>query len=202
MPPARRATPRITVDEYLRTERAAEERRVYLDGRLRGLGRQGIAHATIADNLSVLVDNQLRAASHAGRVVDAWVYAGPADPAAGMLSRPDLAAVRDEPAWWGGRADVFTNPALVVEVLTPSTLDFAQSEQMHRLGRWTPSLTEYLLVRPRYPSADLYTREGDGWLVHFWHGLDAAAEVPSLGLRMPLADVYDRVTFPDPDPDA
>ncbi len=163
------------------------------------MGGRGCGHADIVSNLSVLVANRLRATSDLGDVVDAWVRCGPADPTAGMISRPDLVVVWGEPATWGGYENVLTNPRAVVEVLNPATVGFIQSEQMHRLGRWAPTLTDYLLVRQGCPSVDLYTRAADGWLVRWWRGLEETCEIASIGVRLPLADVYDRVTFPPAD---
>lgn len=52
--------PRMTVDEYLEMERAAEERHVYLDGQVFAMAGESGAHSDISTNVIGMFYNQLR----------------------------------------------------------------------------------------------------------------------------------------------
>jgi Uma2 family endonuclease len=60
--------------------------------------------------------------------------------------------------------DVLTNPAIVVEVLSPSTEPYDRAEKWESYER-TPSLSDYVLVAQNSVRVEHYRREHDG----SWH---------------------------------
>ena len=56
---AKKPDERITVEEYLLAERAAEERHVYLDGRVWAMAGESLSHGRVTVNLTVLIQSQL-----------------------------------------------------------------------------------------------------------------------------------------------
>ena len=59
------------------------------------------------------------------------------------------------------------------------------------------SLREYLLVAQTYPHISHFQRDKNGlWTLWMVHGLDAEVEIASIGCKLRLADVYDKVEFP------
>ena len=68
------------------------------------------------------------------------------------------------------------NPALVAEVLSPSTMDFDQTEKLEEY-RSVPSLRYILVLDQEQPRARLHTRDAEGhWGSAPHAGLDA--EIP------------------------
>ncbi|HEX6960496.1 MAG TPA: hypothetical protein VF175_01405, partial [Lacipirellula sp.] len=58
------------------------------------------------------------------------------------------------------------------------------------------SLREYMLVAHDRPHVELFTREDDGvWRLTEASGLEASIELPAIGCRLALADVYAKVEF-------
>ena len=88
-----------------------------------------------------------------------------------------------------------TEPVLVAEVLSPSTRDFDQTEKLEEY-RTVPTLRHILVIDPMQPRLLLHTRGAEGhWSAERIAGLDAAAALPALGIELPLAELYEGLTF-------
>ena len=85
-------------------------------------------------------------------------------------------------------------PRLVVEVLSPSSTDIDRFRTLDEYRRH-PSLACILLVETRFPSAVLYRREGEDWTKESFETLDAVIDLPAIGARLALADIYEDVAF-------
>ena len=87
------------------------------------------------------------------------------------------------------------NPSAIFEVLSPSTERYDRGEKWARYRR-LDSLEEYLLVSQDKPEAEQYVRQDSGlWSYKAVEGLDAASVLTVLGVTLPLAEIYDRITF-------
>ncbi|GJD62304.1 Uma2 family endonuclease [Methylobacterium frigidaeris] len=111
----------------------------------------------------------------------------------GQISRPDLGidcGARDP------NGLTAAEPRLVAEVLSPSTRDFDAFDELEEY-KAVASLMVILLVEPNAPEIALWRRDTDGaWQHRLVAGLDQTIELPELGTRLALADVYDGVVFP------
>ncbi len=88
-----------------------------------------------------------------------------------------------------------TEPALVAEVLSPSTADFDQIEKLEEYRR-VPTLRHILLVDPEQPRILLHTRDAAGqWSAATHAGLAAEVPLTALGIALPLAELYEGLTF-------
>ena len=85
-------------------------------------------------------------------------------------------------------------PRLVVEVLSPSTTNIDRFRKLDEY-RCHPSLAYILLVETRFPSAVLYRREEEGWTEESFETLDAVIDLPAIGARLALTDIYEDVAF-------
>jgi len=93
------------------------------------------------------------------------------------------------------------NPTLLIEVLSP-TSEIRDRTTKFATYRRLESLQTYVLVSQNAPYIECYTRRGDGsWLYTTANDLSASVALEPLKLSLALADVYERVTFPDPDED-
>jgi len=109
----------------------------------------------------------------------------------GGLRRAD-AAVDCGPA----RDDAFiaSQPTLVVEVLSVSTRVIDRFRKLEDY-KSVPSLLYILLVEPGAPVVKLYARDGEAWRTEDVMGLEARVDFPALDLTLPLADLYEGLTF-------
>jgi Uma2 family endonuclease len=93
---------------------------------------------------------------------------------------------------------IFTAPKLVVEVLSPSTQAYDRSQKF-ALYRRMPALQEYIVVDPDTRRIEGFRRGADNlWVLHDMSD-GPALEAASLGLSIPLVDVFAGI---DPPPEA
>jgi Uma2 family endonuclease len=200
--PTIKARTGYTVDQYLRIERAAEERHYYLDGEIYAMAGESDAHGEITVNIVGILFNQLRGTPCRARTKDTKVRSGPilsaGQAARGLFSYPDVLVICGEAEFHDALKDVILNPKVIIEVLSPSTEAFDRGEKFTRLQTWNPSLTDYVLVSQNCPQIEHFTKQSDGsWSYRRTTGLEAAVSIASIHCTLKLADVYDRVVFED-----
>jgi Uma2 family endonuclease len=199
--------PRYTVDEYLALERAAEERHIYLDGEIIAMAGELLPHGQISVNVVVSLGMQLKRKPCQVLTKDMKVRSGPIPMAGqskkGLFSYPDIVVVCEEPEFHDAFKDIILNPKVIVEVLSESTESFDRGEKFTRLQTHNPSLTDYILISQDKPQIEQFRRKANGeWSYRLVSGLDGTITISSIRCTVTMADVYDRVEFPDVDNDA
>ncbi len=190
-----------TVDEYLAQERASEERHEYLDGQIYAMAGESPEHGAICINIGGQLYNQLRGRPCQTFSKDMKVRSGPIPKmrhmTRGLYSYPDLLVVCGELKFHDRHRDVLINPAVIIEVLSPTTEGFDRGEKWTRYQTWLPELTDYLLVSQSKPQLEHYHRQASGeWLYSLVNELEKSVHLNSIKCTLQLADVYDRITFP------
>lgn len=93
------------------------------------------------------------------------------------------------------RADAFTNPLLIVEVLSKSTENYGRGQKFVEYQS-LPSFREYVLLRQDVPEALIFLREQpDIWRSSEVAGLEPEVLFRSIDVRIPMQAIYDRVEF-------
>ena len=195
---------RFTVEEYLAFERASDERHEYLDGVIYAMAGESPDHGRICVNLVATLVARLRGSNCEVFSKDTKVCCGPyrAHTREGLYAYPDLVVVCGAMQFHSQAEDVLVNPQVIVEVLSPSTEAFDRGEKFHRYRRWLPTLTDYVLVGQDRPVIDLYHRAEDGlWMLQTLEDLEARLAVETIGCTVPLAEVYERIVFPQAEGD-
>jgi Uma2 family endonuclease len=206
---------RFTVEEYLAFERASEERHEYLDGVIYAMAGESPDHGRICTNLVATLVPPLRGSECEVFGKDTKVCCGPyrAHTREGLYAYPDLVVVCGAMQFHSQAEDVLVNPKVIVEVLSPSTEAFDRGEKFHRYSRWLPTLTDYVLVAQGRPLIDHYQRIPTGdpapvpphggrsqeqarWELGTIEGFDAYLPLPGINCTVPLAEVYERIVFP------
>lgn len=184
------AVARVSLADYLAAEDVAEFRSEYWDGEVFPLIVNSFSHSVVTVNLG------RRLASHLdGR--DCAVGASTAR-VRGTASRfvyPDLLVVCGKVSYSVEDPQSVTNPKVIVEVLYPSTQgnDYIMKSLMYRS---LPSLEEYAMVWQDTPRVELLRRDADGsWKLITVEGLDATMTFASLGISIPLSEIYAGVTL-------
>jgi Uma2 family endonuclease len=83
------------------------------------------------------------------------------------------------------------NPAVVVEVLSPSTESYDRGEKRKHYQQ-IESLRDYVIVAQDRPHAEQWTRVADGTWAHRVIDADGEIQLHSIGGSMPLGDLYPR----------
>lgn len=191
------ALTRYTPEEYLALERNAEFRSEYLDGRIVAMTGATAAHNRITGDVYTQLRTRLRGKPCDTFFSDIRVQIG----AGRRYTYPDVVAVCGEPQFMDGTLDTLMNPALIVEVLSPSTEAYDRGEKFLHY-RTIESLEEYVLVSPDRVLVERFVRAGEFWRLFTVTDLDASLELTSVGCEIPLRDIYERVELPPPDASA
>ena len=116
-------------------------------------------------------------------------------PATELYTYPDVVAVCGERQFLDDRQDTLLNPNLIVEVLSPTTEAYNRGRKFDHY-RSIESLREYLLVASDRIHTDLFTWQPDGcWMLTSADRLEDSLDLQSVGCRLNLADLYEKVEF-------
>lgn len=145
------------------------------------------AHAAIQRNLITALTNRLRGNPCQALGSDFKVMV------AGSVRYPD-AMVFCRPV--DARARFIEDPIVVFEVLSPST---ALNDRIikNREYRDTPSIRRYVILEQDQPAATVFERRDNDWIGHLLVD-DAVLDMPEIGIKIPLADLYEGLTFEKP----
>ena len=179
----------LTEEEYLELERQAEHKSEYYRGEMFAMAGASLAHNMLAMNLAALLHPQLRPGPC--RVVGSDMRVRVS--ATGLYTYLDVSVVCGQPQLADQHADTLLNPALIAEVLSPSTEGYDRGRKFEHY-RSIESLAEYLLVAQDRVHVDLYTRQPDGhWVLSEASRLEDTLELKSIGCHLALTDLYEKV---------
>lgn len=97
-----------------------------------------------------------------------------------------------------GNARLVPDPMIVFEVVSPSS---ARMDRVHTLHEYhaVPSIQHYVLIEQDRIALTVHARQGDAWTTMPLTNGDTLA-VPEIGIDLPMAILYDGVTFEGPPP--
>lgn len=180
---------RITPEEYLEIERAAEFRSEYLNGEMFPMPGASFKHNLISLNVA----GDLRTAFMDRPCLVVTTDMRIKVPSTGLFTYPDVVALCGAPRLEGDREDILLNPQLIVEVLSPSTESYDRGKKFAHY-RTIESLQEYVLVSQTECRVERFTRQSDGeWLYSEATDANGSIELKSVACRLNLASVYHRV---------
>jgi Uma2 family endonuclease len=177
----------LTAEEYLEAERTAEYKSEYYRGEIFAMAGAGNNHNIITANVIGMLYGKCR-------VRGCTVY--PSDmrlhiPETGLYTYPDVMVVCGRKEFTDEKKDTVTNPVLIVEVLSGSTESYDRGRKFG-FYRSIPSLREYLLLDSQRVMAEKYLKNDAGlWELHESPGLSGAVQLASVGVDLPLQEVYE-----------
>jgi len=180
---------RVSPDEYLRVERAAESKSEYDDGNV-----VAMAGASLRHNLTV--GGIVR--SLGNRLGDRCMVL-PSDMKVRVLNPtrffyPDVSVICDPPRFADDERDVLLNPLIVIEVLSEATASFDRGRKFLSYQA-IDSLLEYVLVSAEHPLVEHYRREKSHWIYTKSEGLDSSIALPAAACEVPLREIYYQLEF-------
>jgi Uma2 family endonuclease len=192
-----------TPEEYLEFERKSDVKHEWLDGRIYVhpiylMAGGSPSHSKIIFNVTGILFPQLRGTKCAGYNNDLKVRSGKMQRKKGLVglfSYPDLTVVCGEAEFHDKEKDVLINPTVIIEVLSPNTEDFDRGTKFVRY-QINESLTDYIVIAQDEPRIEHHQRKRNNqWVQTVYTGLRETAVISSIGCKLKLSDVYDRVTF-------
>jgi Uma2 family endonuclease len=180
----------MTLDEFLRWDDGTETHYELIGGFPVAMAPPAAAHRILATRLISRID----AALASRRPCNAQGEAG--------IIRPDLAdtyfeadiAATCERHEFGQQA--LGEPFLIVEILSPSTERHDRRTKLP-VYRQIATVQEILFLASDGLYAELHRRSGAQWITDILRGADARLALASVGIEIPLAELYDGIAMPD-----
>lgn len=185
----------MTLDEFLVWQEGRDERYEFIDGEARAMTGATLTHDIITMNILGELRERLRGKPCRPVTADVGV----------LLPSRNLTATRnlrrpDAMIECSTRMDgmIAHEPLAIFEVLSPSTRVLDQTTKFVEYQTLS-SLTAYVLVQQDRPEVSVYRRQDDSaWTIEIITGLDAVVTLDGVGVTLPLAEIYDRLTFDAP----
>lgn len=173
-------------DTYLAWEEAQPEKHEYIAGEVFAMAGARREHVVVSLNLALAFKQRLRGGPCQAYIGDMKLRVEQTD----AFYYPDVmvsCSAKDHAA-----EQFLSNPALIVEVLSESTVAFDRGNKFAAY-RSLASLKEYVIVdiAPRRVECYRRTPEND-WLMHEYLA-DDDCEFTSLGVTVPMAEIFENV---------
>jgi Uma2 family endonuclease len=108
---------------------------------------------------------------------------------------PDAVIVCGQPVMEDDKFDTLKNPVVIFEILSPSTEDHDRGRKFF-FYRQIPSFKEYILVDSTKPFVEISRQEENGaWKFETVTDPDGQLFIASIGISIPMAEVYRNVRF-------
>lgn len=183
---------KISVQEYLETERKSDIKHEYDHGTLIPMSGASIIHTLICNNIAALLwiitkDKDFTVHSSDLRV---------SIPSNNRFVYPDVVLLKGAPQVSEYHRDTITNPFMIFEVLSESTERYDRGDKFQAY-RTLESLQAYVLVAQDKPLVEVFTRnaETNQWVLSEARDLESHIQLPLLKEELPLADIYAKVKF-------
>lgn len=187
--------PFVTLEEYFELENRSEQKHDYDNGQIVAMSGASDSHIRISANIVGETRNALKKKSCEAVGSDFRI----GFPGRTFTHYPDAAIVCDgmerDPRDKTGQT--FLNPKVIFEIQSPSTALFDRSTKFDRY-RTLASFREYVVVFQDRQEIQTFFKQEDGtWILESFFTGDLPLK--SLGVSLPIAEIFDRVTFP-PEP--
>lgn len=181
---------RMTPDEFFEWQKRQDKNYELVDGLpilpSKAMTGATLRHDRVTVNAMVSLGNQLRGGPGWPHTQDAAVRIP-----RGGVRRPDLSI---DCGPMVDRSMEAQEPRLVLEVLSPSTMNFDKIRKLDEY-RSHPAIKVILLAETRTAKVGLWRRAEAGWGVEEYEGLDAVIALPEIDASLALRDLYEGLTF-------
>ena len=172
----------ISPDEYLEMERASEKRHEYHDGQIFAMSGASLRHNRIERNILRDIGNFLEQSE---------CEVLPSHMRVSTPSRDsDMIIVCGKPELEDDKFDTLINPAVIIEILSPSTKNI-DKERKFFFYKEIPTLREYIMIDSVKKSFIIVRRQSDNsWEFQNMTEKDSELFIQTIGYRLALSKIY------------
>ena len=183
----------MTEEEYLASEPESEFKREFLGGAVYAMAGTDEPHNRISTNLIGMLHRQLRGRQCEAFGSDMQVRIAPVAPYTSPYFYYPDAMISCDPTDTGRRWR--ERPSAIFEILSESTRRVDEREKLAQYFR-IPNLEAYVRIEQYRPEVVFSCLTPEGWNIEQrMTGLDGTVYLPSLKIELPMAELYERVTF-------
>ncbi len=177
---------RVSEQEYLALERAAEIKHELVNGLVVAMAGATPRHNAIVANVLAALVAQLRGKGCRPLASDQRVHV----PTTGLYAYPDVSVACGELALHADDPMSITNPKLIIEVLSEGTEAFDRGAKFAHY-RSIASLQTYVIIAQHEARVERYERgSGAEWVFHEAVGESSSLTLDAVGATLVLSDVY------------
>lgn len=175
----------ITESDYLEQERLATHKSEYYQGEIFAMAGATKEHNKVVASIIVELGQYLKGKKCSVMPSDIRVY----NELNTLYTYPDIVITCGEEKYLDDQFDTLLNPTIIIEVLSASTENYDTGIKF-RLYRSLPSLQHYITVSSMEYAADVFTRDGENWILSTAKGLDGSLYLSAIDYTMQLKDIY------------
>lgn len=180
---------KFTIEEYLTMEEAATEKHEYYKGEIFAMSGPKIPHVAIAGNLFTELGMKLKGKKCRPFGSDMRVHIK----ANTLFTYPGISIICGEPETLNNDNWNVLNPAVIIEILSPSTKNYDRGEKF-KLYRDIPTLKEYILVDSESIHIEIFRlNESNHWELEEYNGAEQMLFIKTINESISLADIYAHV---------
>jgi Uma2 family endonuclease len=180
----------VSQEEYLELERKAPSKSEYYNGEIFAMAGASREHNAIVASILGELYSFLKEKSCIIYPSDLRVH----NTANSLYTYPDVTIVCDKEEYIDDTFDTLLNPTIIFEVLSPATEDYDRGTKF-KLYRSITSLQNYVIVSSTEYAAEVYTRNGDTWVLTTAKNLTDHLHISAINYNLSLSDIYAQVSF-------
>lgn len=177
---------KFTIEEYLAMEEVATEKHEYYRGEIFAMSGSKVPHNRISGNLYAMLHQKLKGKKCRPYNSDQRIHIE----ANTLFTYPDISVVCGEDVTLNDDDWNILNPAVIIEVLSPSTKNYDRGEKF-KLYRGIPTLKEYILVDSENMNIEIFRLNASNhWELEEYDSSDELLYIKTIDEKIALEDIY------------
>lgn len=175
-----------TIEEYLEMERASAVKHEYYQGEIFAMAGAGDRHNWMFTNIFIGLGIQLKDNPCRPYGSDMRMHI----PENTLYTYPDIAIYCDKSENDNPEEDTFTEPTIIIEILSPSTRAYDQGTKFN-LYKDIPTLKEYILIDTESIAVKSWRINAHNiWEPEKYQTLQQNLVIPTVGISLSMQDIY------------
>ncbi|MBS3027719.1 MAG: Uma2 family endonuclease [Dolichospermum sp. DET50] len=180
-----------TPEEYLELEEKSEVKNEYIDGEIIPMSGGTTNHNEIAGNFYLHFKLKMRNQNYKIYMGDVKLWMSRYQ----IYTYPDIMVIQGEPTYQGTGITQVTNPLMIVEVLSKSTINYDKTDKF-RFYRSLPELKEYIMINQYEYFIEQFAKNAQGqWVLTEYESVNDILSLKSIDFQIPFSDIYEGVNF-------
>jgi Uma2 family endonuclease len=180
---------KFTIGEYLAMEEVAVEKHEYYRGEIFDMSGSKVPHNRISGNLYALLHQKLKGKKCRPYNSDQRIHIEVNT----LFTYPDISVVCGEDVTLNNDNWNILNPAVIIEVLSPSTKNYDRGEKF-LLYRDIPTLKEYILIDSEHVHIEAFRlNAAHRWELEEYNSPEDQLHIKAISEVIAVAEVYDGV---------
>ena len=180
-----------TPEEYLELEEKSEFKNEYIDGEIIPMTGGTTNHNEISGNFYLHFKLKMRNQNYKIYMGDVKLWLERYQ----IYTYPDIMVIQGEPIYQGTGTTQVTNPLMIVEVLSKSTINYDKTDKF-RFYRSLPELKEYIMIDQYECFIEQFAKNAEGqWVLTEYESVNDILSLKSIDFQIPFSDIYEGVNF-------